>query len=200
MSQSAPLALATIVVTAIISFIAFSSPQLIRDFAISPRMVLREGRWYQMITSGFLHAGIGHLFVNMFTLFFFGPPMERVLGTAGFLVLYLGSMFCGSLGTIFFHGADPTYRAVGASGAVSGVVFGYVLFRPFASLYLMLIPIPIPAIIFAIGYVAISIYGSRTRMGGIGHAAHLGGAIGGIILTIILYPRVISIFLSHFGL
>jgi membrane associated rhomboid family serine protease len=107
-------------------------------------------------------------------------------------------MFCGSLGALLFHGQDPTYRAIGASGGVSGVVFGFVLFRPFAPIYLFLIPIGIPAILFAIGYVALSIYGARTRLGRIGHAAHLGGAIGGIILTILIYPRALTIFLDHF--
>ena len=96
------------------------------------------------------------------------------------------------------HRHDPTYRAIGASGAVSGVVFGFILFSPFSRIYMFLLPVGIPAILFGIGYIALSIYGARTRMGRIGHAAHLGGAIGGIILTMILYPDVIRIFLSHF--
>ena len=198
MLSSSPLCMFIILLTALVSLVGFSMPQLIRDLAISPRMVLRDGRWYQTLTSGFLHASLGHLFVNMFTLFFFGRAMEGALDSSGFLILYFGSMFCGSLGTLAFHGRDPTYRAIGASGAVSGVVFGYVLFRPFAPIYLFLIPIGIPAILFAIGYVAISIIGARTRLGRIGHAAHLGGAIGGIILTILIEPRALSIFLSHF--
>ena len=159
---------------------------------------MREGRWYQMITSGFLHGSFGHLFVNMLTLFFFGRTMETVLGGMRFLVLYLGSLFFGSLLTLILHRHDSSYRAIGASGAVSGIVFGFVLFSPFAPIYMFLLPIGIPAILFAIGYVALSIYGARASLGHIGHAAHLGGAIGGVILTIILYPDVIPIFLSHF--
>lgn len=163
-----------------------------------PWTVVREGRWLQMFTSGFLHVDLGHLFMNMFTLFFFGGALEGVLGSARFLVLYLGSLFFGSLGTLVFHRHDPKYRAIGASGAVSGVVFGYIMFSPFSRIYLFLLPIGIPAILFGIGYLGLSIYGARAGMGRIGHAAHLGGAVGGVILTMVLYPDVVRIFLSHF--
>jgi membrane associated rhomboid family serine protease len=187
-----------IAATALTSMAGLSQPNIIRNHAIMPWIVVREGRWLQMFTSGFLHANFGHLFFNMFTLFFFGSYMESVLGAPRFLVLYLGSLFFGSLGTLVFHRDDPTYRAIGASGAVSGVIFGFVLLRPLAPIYLFLLPIGIPAILFGIGYTALSIYGARRGLGQIGHAAHLGGAVGGIILTMILYPDALRIFLSHF--
>lgn len=187
-----------IVVTAIVSVAGFKSPQIIRNHAIMPWAVVREGRWLQMFTSGFLHADIWHLFMNMFTLYFFGRFMEAVLGGPRFLVLYLGSLFFGSLGTLMFHRHDPTYRAIGASGAVSGVVFGFVLLNPLGRIYVMLLPIGIPAFLFGIGYIALSIYGARMHLGRIGHAAHLGGAIGGVVLTMMLYPDAIARFLSHF--
>ena len=187
-----------IAVTALTSMAGFSQPQIIRNHAIMPWIVVREGRWLQMFTSGFLHANLSHLLFNMITLFFFGRFMEMVLGAPRFLVLYLGSLFFGSLGTLMFHRDDPTYRAIGASGAVSGVVFGFVLLQPFAPIYLFMLPIGIPAILFGIAYTALSIYGARRGLGQIGHAAHLGGAIGGIILTMILYPDALRVFLSHF--
>lgn len=193
-----PLTFLIIAGTVFASLGAFSNPALIRDYGLHPWSVIRYGRWHQLVTSGFLHVGGAHLFLNMFTLFFFGRPMERALGGLDFLVLYVGSLLAGSFATLVLHRNDPSYRAVGASGAISGVVFGFVLFRPLARIYLFLIPIGIPAFLFGIGYIAISIYGARTRWGRVGHTAHLGGAIGGIVLTILLYPRVVEIFFSYF--
>ena len=195
---TSPVTFGTIGITVLASLAAFSNPALIRDHGLHPWSVVRHGRWHQLVTSGLLHAGGAHLFLNMFTLFFFGPPMERALGGHGFLILYIGSLLAGGLTTVLLHRGEPSYRAVGASGAISGVVFGFVLFRPLARIYLFLIPIGIPAFLFALGYVALSIYGARTRWGRIGHAAHLGGAIGGIVVTILLYPRVVAIFFSYF--
>ena len=107
-------------------------------------------------------------------------------------------MLGGSLLTLLVRRNDPSYRAIGASGAISGVLFGFVLLRPLQSIYLFLIPIGIPAVLFAIGYVAVSVLGMRTRWGKIGHEAHLGGALGGVVLTLLLYPAAWRIFLSHF--
>ncbi len=196
--RDAPVTLTILVVTVLTSLAAFTSPGAVRDFAISPWEVIRHRRWYQLLSSGFLHGSIGHLFVNMLTLYFFGPAIEGILGPRGFLLLYLGSLICGSLTTIIFHRGDPSYRAVGASGAVTGVVFSFALFRPFARLFLFLIPVPIPAILFAVGYVLVSLFGIRSGWGRVGHAAHLGGAVGGVILTILIHPSVVRIFLSNF--
>jgi membrane associated rhomboid family serine protease len=106
-------------------------------------------------------------------------------------------MIGGSLASLLLYARDPRYRSVGASGAVSGVVFSFVLFRPFAPLYIFFIPIGIPALLFAAAYLVISLIGAKRRMGRIGHAAHLGGAIAGVGLTLALYPDALRIFLSH---
>ncbi len=193
-----PISVGILVFTVVISLFAFSSRTAILQFAECPYEVVRYGRWYQLITSGFLHADIGHLFMNMFTLYFFGPFMERVLGGPGFLVLYFGSMLAGGLLTLALRYREPSYRAIGASGAISGVVFGYCLLRPLQPIYIFLIPIGIPAFLFGIGYVAVSAFGMRSRWGRIGHEAHLGGALGGLALTVMLYPSAIRIFLSYF--
>jgi len=187
-----------ILLTVAVSLAGFSSRRIIQRYAESPYEIAHSGRWEQLITSGFLHVDLGHLFMNMLTLFFFGPPMEKVLGGGGFLVLYLGSMLAGGILTLAIHYRHPSYRAIGASGAVSGVLFGFVLFRPLAPIYIFFIPIGIPAILFAFGYLAVSIYGMRSRWGHIGHEAHLGGALGGLILTMFLYPGAVKIFLSYF--
>ncbi len=187
-----------IVATTLISLAAFQSKTMIRDYALWPYAVVRRNRWFLLLSSGFLHADIGHLAMNMITLYFFGTPMEKALGANGFIALYLGSILAGGLLTVLLHRRDPTFRSIGASGGVSGVVFGFVLFQPMAPLYVFFIPIGIPALLFAVGYLLLSLYGARTRLGRIGHAAHLGGALGGVAITILLYPRVVSIFLSHF--
>lgn len=184
--------------TVLTSLAGFGSQEVIRDFAKCPYDVIRYGRWYQLISSGFLHADLGHLFMNMFTLYYFGGAIERVLGGWRFLTVYLGSMLAGGLLTLLAHHRDPNYRALGASGAVSGIVFSFVLFAPFASIYVFLIPVGIPAILFAVGYVALSVYGMKRRAGRIGHEAHLGGALGGVLLTVLVYPAAWGRFLSHF--
>jgi membrane associated rhomboid family serine protease len=184
--------------TVLVSLIGFASREVRRDFAECPYDIIRYGHWYQLFSSGFLHVDLGHLFMNMFTLYYFGRPIERALGSWRFLVLYFGSMLAGSLLTLLFRHRDPTYRALGASGAISGVVFSFVLFAPMASIYVFLIPVGIPAFLFAIGYVALSAFGLRRRFGNIGHEAHLGGGLGGLLLTILLRPGVLGRFLSSF--
>jgi membrane associated rhomboid family serine protease len=186
------------------AYALFSDPSLISKLAFKPREI-REGKEYQrLITAGFVHVNVSHLAFNMITLFFFGPWMETILGPARFLLLYFGSEMAAHALSLKIHWRSNSYAAVGASGAISGVLFGFCLFAPFELLYLFL-AIPIPAIVFAVGYVALSIYSMRQAQGqgmtgGIAHEAHLGGALGGVILTIILYPDVIRIFLSNFGL
>lgn len=196
--MESPLTLGLITLNVIASLAAFGRPEMLRDGMLAPYEIVREGKWYQTISSGFLHADIGHLFMNLFTLFFFGPEIEHRLGPARFLVIYFGAMLAGSLLAVARHKDQMSYRALGASGAVSGVLFAFVLYRPFAKIQIFLIPIGIPAVLFAVGYVAISLWGMKTRIGGIGHDAHLGGALGGMLLTALLDPRALPIFLSHF--
>ena len=196
--EQTPLTYALMALTILTSLAGFSSKTAIRDFAESPYDIVRHGRWYQLISSGFLHADLGHLFLNMFTLYFFGRGVEMAMGGSTFLVVYFGSVLAGSLLTLVAHRANPNYRAVGASGAISGVVFSFVLFAPMASIYLFLLPIGIPAFLFAILWIVVSLFGMRKRFGRIGHEAHLGGALGGLILTLLLRPGILGRFLSHF--
>lgn len=193
-----PVTFITIGITVLASIGAWSSAEAFRAFTLAPYYIVREGKWFQVVSSGLLHADIPHLAFNMITLYFFGPHLEFYVGSVAFLVVYMGSLVAGSLLGVIRHRDDPNYRAVGASGAVSGVIFGFILFQPLAKLRFFFIPVGIPAFIFAIGYVVISIYGMRTRMGRVGHDAHLGGALAGVILTIIQFPRAVQIFLSNF--
>lgn len=176
---------------------------VIDRFAFRPERILKHGEYQRLITAGFVHVGIAHFAFNMITLYFFGPPLERLFGPGLFLVLYFGSELAAHGLSLVLNRDDPHYSAIGASGAVSGVVFSFCLFQPFTMLYVFF-AIPMPAILFAVLYVVGSIYAMRregeeagTMGGGIAHEAHLGGAIGGLLLTIILEPRALPTFVQQ---
>jgi membrane associated rhomboid family serine protease len=180
-----------IAATAIASFKGFSDESFFRKYEFHVGSI-RAGEHIRMITSAFLHADIGHLAFNMLTLYFFAPVVIQYFGSVSFLIIYLGSLIFGSLLTLYFHKNDYYYRAIGASGAVTGVLYSAILLEPNMSLYLFFIPIPIPAYIFGIGYLLYSIYGMKAKNDNIGHTAHFGGAIGGYIITISNVPSMVT--------
>lgn len=147
---------------------------------------LRRGEQFRLFSSGFLHIDNAHLFFNMFSLYIFANIVIQDLGIFSYIIIYLGSLLLGNLLSLYFHKDEYHYSAVGASGAVMGVIYSAILLQPGMSLYLFFIPIPIPAYIFGIGYLLYSIYGMKNRVGNIGHDAHFGGAIGGYVITLIL--------------
>lgn len=147
---------------------------------------IRRGEQIRMIASGFLHVDEMHLFFNMFTLYFFADEVIGYLGSVNFLLVYFGSLIVGNLLSFYFHKNEYHYSAVGASGAVTGVLYSAILLNPEMKLYMMFIPIAIPAYIFGIGYLLYSIYGMKKSVGNIGHDAHFGGAIGGYVITLVL--------------
>ncbi|WP_170110080.1 rhomboid family intramembrane serine protease [Kordia periserrulae] len=149
---------------------------------------IKYGQHFRMFTSGFLHADITHLLFNMLTLYFFANYVIFTLGTQYFILIYLASLLFGNLLSYFFHQNEPHYTALGASGAVSGVLFSAILLYPNMNLYLMFIPIPIKGYVVGIGYLLFSIYGMKNRLGNIGHDAHFGGAVAGFVITLILRP------------
>ena len=153
---------------------------------------IRSGEQIRMISSGFLHVDIPHLAFNMLTLYFFAPVVIGNLGSFSFLFIYLGSLIFGSLLTMIFHKNDYSYRAVGASGAVTGILYSAILLHPEMDIYFFFIPIPIPAYLFGIGYLLYSIYGMKAKNDNIGHTAHFGGAIGGYILTLLKAPELLT--------
>ncbi len=182
----------------------YSNPIYFERFSEWPYQIIHQKRYYQVLTSAFLHANFMHLFFNMFALFSFGTYLETVFinsygeiyGSLYFFIIYFVSLLSGSILTVAFNYKNPGYVAVGASGAVSGVVFAYVLLFPTNTIGVVLIPMP--AYIFAFLYIGASIYGMKSKFGNIGHEAHLGGAIGGIIATLLLIQNAFQIFLSHF--
>jgi len=147
---------------------------------------VRRGEQFRLFSSGFLHIDNAHLFFNMFSLYIFADIVIQDLGIYSYIIIYLGSLLLGNLLSLYFHKDEYHYSAVGASGAVMGVIYSAILLQPGMSLYLFFIPIPIPAYIFGIGYLLYSIYGMKNRVGNIGHDAHFGGAIGGYVITLIL--------------
>lgn len=161
---------------------------------------IQRGEKVRMFSSGFLHADTQHLIFNMITLYFFANVVISLLNPFYFLVIYLGSLFLGSLLSLYFHKNEYHYSAVGASGAVTGILYSAILLQPGMSLYMFFVPIPIPAYIFGIGYLLYSIYGMKNRIGNIGHDAHFGGAIGGFIITLMLLPRLFQTNLLMVGL
>jgi len=153
---------------------------------------IKAGQKERMLTSGFLHVDIAHLFFNMFTLYFFADVVIAWFGPAKFIIIYFISLLAGSLLALFFHKDEPYYSAVGASGAVTGILYAAILLQPNDSLGIMFIPIPIPAYILGIGYLLYSIYGMKSRVGNIGHTAHFGGAIGGYVTTLLFLPSLLQ--------
>lgn len=150
---------------------------------------IQAGQRERMVTSGFLHVDISHLFLNMFTLYFFAPVVISWFGSIKFLIIYLVSLIAGSLLALVFHKDEPFYSAVGASGAVMGVLYAAILLNPDMQLGIMFIPIPLPAYVLGIAYLLYSIWGMKSRMGNIGHTAHFGGAIGGYATTLLFMPE-----------
>ena len=175
-------------------------PPLIEFGYLKPYRTVREKTWYETVTSGFLHANLGHLFVNMFTLYFFGPVMERVMGSTYFLGLYITGLIAAAVPSIVKFKDDPNYATLGASGAVGSVLFAFIFLFPMESIYLMLIPIPIPAFVFAILYLIYSMYASKQARGKINHEAHVAGALWGIVYLLVFVPNSIDHILTVFGL
>ncbi|SKB37374.1 Rhomboid family protein [Salegentibacter holothuriorum] len=171
-------------VNVLVSFKGFKDDSFFQKYKFNIADINR-GAKYQILTSGFLHVNTTHLLVNMLTLYFFANSVIFFLGTVGFVLVYLGSLVLGNLLSYYFHKKDLYYTAVGASGAVMGVLYSAILLRPDMMLGLFFI-IPVPAYIFGIGYLFYTIYGMKRQLGNIGHDAHFGGAVGGYLLTLLL--------------
>lgn len=184
--------LAMILLNVLISFQGFRDDTFFDRWTFKVGSVLNNGEWYRVITSGFLHVSSTHLAFNMITLYFFASSIERALGPWAFLIIYFSSLIGGNLFSIFIHRTNPLYRAVGASGAVSGIVFAAIALFPGMKLAFLFVPIPFPAWIYGLGFVLYSIYGIRAQRDNIGHEAHLGGAILGLLVAIGYKPSVLQ--------
>jgi membrane associated rhomboid family serine protease len=192
MLADAPVNLAIIAITCLISFAAFKNSRLIERFVLWPPAIRREHQYDRLLTCGFVHADFGHLFFNMFTLFSFGAAMERgfrpYIGATGYALFYAAGIVLSALPSYWRHRNDANYRSLGASGAVSAVLFAYILIKPWSMI--LVFAFPVPAIVFAFVYLGYTIYMDRRQTDRINHSAHLWGAVYGIVFTIALEPRV----------
>jgi membrane associated rhomboid family serine protease len=171
---------------------------LLERLILWPPAVSRGKQYYRLVSYGFVHASPGHLIFNMITLFFFGEAMERqytqYLGPFGFAGFYIGGLIVSILPTFLDNRDNPQYRSLGASGAVSAVLFAFILIKPWATIYVYFLPVP--AIVFAVLYIAYSIYMDRRSSDNVNHSAHLWGAAYGVAFTAVMEPRLLSLFLA----
>mgnify|MGYP000418661103 CR=1 FL=1 len=188
-----------IVANILVSMKGFKEYSFLDKYKFQVSRIL-AGEKNRIITSGFLHVDWTHLGFNMYALYLFGNIVATRLGILNFLLIYFGSLIAGSLYSLKYHKDEPFYSAVGASGAVSGIIYASILLYPGMSLNLFFIPIPIPSYIFGLGYLLYSIYGMKKQLGNVGHSAHLGGAIGGFAITLILSPWLFQTNLLMIGL
>jgi membrane associated rhomboid family serine protease len=178
-----------LVAIAVISLLAlFAAPALIRLAAFRPYWLVRNAEYWRLISSGFVHANFSHLLFNLLTFYFFAFALERRIGTTLFLALYVLGLLLSNFGTYFKHRQEPDYATVGASGAITAVLFASIVYFPTSSLYILPLPVPIPAPIFAVLYLAYSYYQSRHSTGRINHDAHLSGAFTGLAFVAVTDP------------
>ncbi|HPH83524.1 MAG TPA: rhomboid family intramembrane serine protease [Flavobacteriales bacterium] len=197
------LTLPLILINAVVSISAFSKSEIMARYQFNAYMIYHRKQWYRFITHAFLHADWMHLIVNMFVLYTFGQFVEMNLayhfGSISpliYILLYFGAIIVSSISTYRKHKEDHWYNAVGASGAVSAVMFSSVVFGPFMKIYLYGI-LPLPAIIWAFIYVGYSVYMSNRASDNINHDAHLWGGFYGMFLTLVLSPDIARNFISQ---
>ena len=196
-----------ILVTTAVSLLCFSGVLDIQALLFNAAKVWHGKQWYRMLSYGLVHGGWGHHFFNMLTLFFFGRVVEQYFqaafgDTAGiilFVVLYMSAIAVSTIGDLVKYRDDCYYNAVGASGAVSAVLFASILFEPKMGIYIYLIPIPVPGYIFAPLYLLYCWYMARRNMDNIGHTAHFWGALYGLVFPLIFRPDIILHFIAQLG-
>src|SRR5690606_15508786 len=174
-------------------------PAIIEACLFRPYEIVRRGRIDTIFTSGFVHADLPHLAFNMITFWFFAFPMEARIGTAAFLALYATGLALSHACTWIRHRHDPRYASLGASGAISAVLFAFIVYFPTRQLVILPLPVPIPAPLFAVGYVAWSWWAARQERGRINHDAHLCGALAGLLFVAVTDPHAFATLLATLG-
>lgn len=195
-------------ITCLVSILCFNGRLNGSKLLFNAYQVWHRREWYRMFTSGMIHSGWGHLFFNMLTLYFFGRVVEQyfaaafgdILGTVLYVVLYVSALAISSIGDLVKYRDNWNYNALGASGAVSAILFASILFAPKMGIYIYLIPIPVPGYIFAPLYLLYCWYMAKRNMDNIGHTAHFWGAVYGLLFPIVCQPGIIAFCLSQFGL
>lgn len=194
--MAAPVASLIFAITLLTSLWAFYDDNAYANMILHPYSVSRGQRVYTVITSGLIHNDFMHLFFNLFSYYFFAFQLEPVLGHWQFGLLYVASLILSDLPTVYKHKNDDWYHSLGASGAVSAVIFSYILFDPISKMYLMFIPIGIPAVLFGALYLVYCNYASKHARDNVNHDAHMFGALSGLLITIMLDMHVVHGFLE----
>jgi len=196
-----------IALTSIVSILAFNRRELFEKLQLNTYSVFHKKEWYRVLSHGFLHADWIHLFINMFVLFSFGQSVENIFNqlaaegiikspVLSFVILYFGGMIFATVTSIKNHKDDYWYNSVGASGAVSAIVFTHIFFYPLKAIELYAI-IPIPGIILGVAYLIYSQYMSKRGKDNVNHDAHFIGAVFGFLFPIVLEPKLINVFLGQ---
>ena len=190
-------------ITAVVSFIAFQSPSLVDKLEFNAARIIHGNQYYRLISHAFIHAGWTHLLVNMMVLYFFGSAVESFFKTSFglkseffFLLLYFGGIIASNLYALYQHKDNYHYNAIGASGAVSAVLFTFILYNPWEKLYFFGL-FPIPGILFGVGYLIYSWYMGKRASDNVAHDAHFLGALFGLIFPVVLKPALFSHFLDQ---
>lgn len=190
MESSNIIVIGIIIITGLISFKGFNDQIFFNRYKFNIDTILKGKQWDRMVTSAFLHGDIAHLFFNMYTFYFFSNFILNY-GVQFFIITYFGSIIIGNFLALWMHKNNPYYSAIGASGGVSGILFASIILNSQISIGIFPLPFSIPGWIFGIIYLTYSLYGMKTQLGNIGHDAHLGGAIFGILSGlgfVIMYP------------
>ncbi|WP_295865263.1 rhomboid family intramembrane serine protease [uncultured Xanthomonas sp.] len=202
MSSVTPVNLILIVLTVLVSWAAFNNRRLLDRLILWPPAIDRHKQYDRLVTYGFIHADFPHLLFNMVTLYFFGGPievlMERMTGNMlVYPLFYLSALVVSILPSYLKNQKNPNYMSLGASGAVSAVLFAFILMAPWTGIFFFFIPIPIPAILYAVFYVGYSIWMERRGGDNVNHSAHLAGAAFGVMFLLIMEPSVLQHFLGE---
>lgn len=201
--MQAPVATVIFLITIATSLFAFYNAEVYGKFMLHPYSVSRGRKLYSIITSGLIHRDWMHLMMNMLSYYFFAFPLERTFanysswGHIQFGLLYVVSLVLSDLGSIVKHKDDFWYHSLGASGAVCAVVFSFILFYPLTKMLILPIPIPIPAVLYGFLFLGYCMYSSKYANDSINHDAHFLGAIAGVVITIVLYPTIVSYFVAQ---
>ena len=193
------LTIVLVAATVLVSWLAFNNPRLLDRLLLWPPAIERRHQYDRLVTHGFVHADWQHLLFNMITLYFFGRAVEGVyttyIGHAGFVLFYLSAVVVAILPTYLRHRHDPRYRSLGASGAVSAVLFAYILMAPWSLIFVFVLPVP--AILYGVFYVGYSIWMDKHGQDNVNHSAHLWGAGYGVLFTVMMEPRVLASFVAR---
>ncbi|MCX2582788.1 rhomboid family intramembrane serine protease [Pedobacter sp. MR22-3] len=192
----APVASIIFVFTLVTSLYAFYDHSSYGKFMLHPYSVSKGHKVFTLLTSGLIHADWMHLFFNMFTFYAFAFTLEQMMGSWQFGLLYFLGLVLSDLPTVFKHKDDFHYNSLGASGAISAVLFSYILYNPMSKIYIIFIPIGIPAVIFGGLYLVYCMYASKNSRDNINHDAHFFGALTGLIFTVIFVPGIIQHFIA----